>query len=173
VAKRDILAFLEAILRVYNEAGRRDNIWKARVKILVHQIGIEEMRRRVEREFAEILKAGTLELPKAELDRIATYFAPPRFDDLPEQTPEFDRAKQTDRAFADGGGTLDRFEIFDPGVDGRLVLQVGPFELDAVVGRRGLQLERDLFAGVQRSPTQAGGFGERVLLLRNGGHSAR
>ena len=54
VAKADILAFLEAVMRVYNESGRRDNIHKARIKILVHQIGTEEMRKRVEREFAEI-----------------------------------------------------------------------------------------------------------------------
>ena len=101
VPKRDILAFLEAILRVYNEAGRRDNIWKARVKILVHQIGIEEMRRRVEREFAEIQKTGVLELPDAELARIAAYFAPPHFDDLPNEAPEFERAKQMDPDFAD------------------------------------------------------------------------
>ncbi len=58
VPKRHILAFLEAILRVYNEAGRRDNLWKARVKILVHQIGIEDMRRRIEKEFAEIKSTG-------------------------------------------------------------------------------------------------------------------
>src|SRR5262249_6127398 len=53
VAGSDILAFLEAVMRVYNESGRRDNIHKARIKILVHQIGPEEMRKRVETEFAE------------------------------------------------------------------------------------------------------------------------
>jgi len=66
VPKRDILAFLEAVLRVYNEAGRRDNLWKARVKILVHQVGIEEMRRRIEKEFAEIKSTGMLELSDSE-----------------------------------------------------------------------------------------------------------
>src|SRR5580765_4218427 len=101
VEKRDILCFLEAILRVYNEAGRRDNIWKARVKILVHQIGIEEMRVRVEREFAEIRKSGTLALPEAELERIAAYFAPPSLDVLDHDVPEFERAKAKDKAFAD------------------------------------------------------------------------
>ncbi len=101
VPKREILAFLEAILRVYNEAGRRDNIWKARVKILVHQIGIEEMRRRVEHEFAEIKNTGTLSLPNEELARIAAYFAPPRFDDLPEASSEFERAKNENPGFAD------------------------------------------------------------------------
>ena len=77
VPKRDILAFLEAILRVYNEAGRRDNLWKARVKILVHQVGIEEMRRRTESEFAELKNSGMLQLPDAEIERIAAYFALP------------------------------------------------------------------------------------------------
>ena len=59
----DILAFLEAVMRVYNEYGRRDNIYKARIKILAHQIGADEMRRQVEREFAEIKKSGTLQVP--------------------------------------------------------------------------------------------------------------
>jgi sulfite reductase (NADPH) hemoprotein beta-component len=101
VPKPDILAFCEAILRVYNEAGRRDNIHKARVKILVHQIGIEEMRRRVEAEFAEIRKAGTLELPSEELARIAAYFADPPFESLPAHSPAFEAAKREHGDFAD------------------------------------------------------------------------
>jgi sulfite reductase (NADPH) hemoprotein beta-component len=100
VDKEDILTFLEAILRVYNEAGRRDNIHKARIKILVHQIGVDEMRRRVEIEFAEIKKAGVLALPREELDRIAAYFAPPAFETLPDETPEFENAKQSSGDFA-------------------------------------------------------------------------
>jgi sulfite reductase (NADPH) hemoprotein beta-component len=101
VAKADILAFLEAVMRVYNESGRRDNINKARIKILVHQIGPEEMRRRVEREFEEIRKAGTLQLPQAEIARIAAYFAPPQFENLSDQSAEFERAKKSDAGFAD------------------------------------------------------------------------
>ena len=100
VAKADILAFIEAIMRVYNESGRRDNIHKARIKILVHQIGPEEMRKRVEREFAEIRASGTLQLPEAELQRIAAYFAPPAFEELPDASPELEQAKKTDPAFA-------------------------------------------------------------------------
>src|ERR1700733_2751139 len=80
VEKTDILAFMEAVLRVYNEQGRRDNIYKARIKILTNALGIEEMRRQVEIEFADIKKAGALQLPKAELDRITAYFAPPAFE---------------------------------------------------------------------------------------------
>jgi len=101
VAKTDILAFLEAVMRVYNESGRRDNLHKARIKILVHQIGPEEMRRRVEKEFAEIKKAGTLALPEDEIARIAAYFAPPAFDALSQEAPDFERAKATDSGFAD------------------------------------------------------------------------
>jgi sulfite reductase (NADPH) hemoprotein beta-component len=100
VPKGDILAFLEAVMRVYNESGRRDNIHKARVKILVHQIGIEEMRRRVENEFAEIKKTGVLQLPQSEIARIAAYFAPPDFAALAPGEASFEAAKRENRDFA-------------------------------------------------------------------------
>jgi sulfite reductase (NADPH) hemoprotein beta-component len=100
VPKADILAFCEAIMRVYNESGRRDNIHKARIKILVHQIGPEEMRKRVEKEFAEIKAAGTLQLPEAEMRRIAAYFAPPAFEEVADNSPELEAAKKSDPAFA-------------------------------------------------------------------------
>jgi sulfite reductase (NADPH) hemoprotein beta-component len=80
VEKDDILAFMEAVMRVYNEQGRRDNIYKARIKILTNALGIEEMRRQVMREFEEIKRAGRLQLPREELDRITAYFAPPAFE---------------------------------------------------------------------------------------------
>jgi sulfite reductase (NADPH) hemoprotein beta-component len=100
VPKPDILAFCEAILRVYNEAGRRDNIHKARIKILVHQIGIDEMRRRVEAEYAEIKKTGALQLPAEEIARIAAYFAAPAFATLPAECEAFEAAKRDNRDFA-------------------------------------------------------------------------
>jgi sulfite reductase (NADPH) hemoprotein beta-component len=100
VPKADILAFCEAIMRVYNESGRRDNIHKARIKILVHQVGPEEMRKRVEKEFAEIKAAGTLQLPEAEMRRIAAYFAPPAFEEVADNSPELEAAKKSDPAFA-------------------------------------------------------------------------
>ena len=87
VEREDILAYLEAVLRVYNQDSRRDNIHKQRIKILVNAIGIEEMRKRVDREFAEIKAGGTLQLPPEELDRIAAYFAPPSFETLPDDEP--------------------------------------------------------------------------------------
>jgi sulfite reductase (NADPH) hemoprotein beta-component len=87
VEREDILAYLEAVLRVYNQDSRRDNIHKQRIKILVNAIGVEEMRRRVQREFDEIKSNGTLQLPQQELDRIAAYFAPPAFEDLSDGEP--------------------------------------------------------------------------------------
>src|ERR1700759_370004 len=80
VEKDDILAFMEAVMRVYNEQGRRDNIYKARIKILTNSLGIEEMRRQVMVEFDEIKARGALQLPREELDRITAYFAPPDFE---------------------------------------------------------------------------------------------
>jgi len=87
VEREDILAYLEAVLRVYNQDSRRDNIHKQRIKILINAIGPEEMRRRVAREFEEIKAAGTLQLPAAELARIAAYFAPPKFEKLSDEMP--------------------------------------------------------------------------------------
>ncbi len=63
-------------MRVYNLEGRRDNKYKARVKILVHEIGLEEFRARVEAEFAT-LDGPSVNADPAEVERIATYFAPP------------------------------------------------------------------------------------------------
>ena len=74
-----MVSYLEACLRVYNRYGRRDNKYKARIKILVHEIGAEEYRRQVEQEFAHILTLG-LEPPPAELARIKAQFADPAFD---------------------------------------------------------------------------------------------
>jgi len=90
VAKPDILAFLEAVMRVYNEQGRRDNLFKARIKILANALGPEEMRRQVAVEFDEIRKSGALTLPSGELARIDAYFAPPAFEGLPDEMPDVD-----------------------------------------------------------------------------------
>ena len=95
VAKQDLLAFLEAVMRVYNEEGRRDNIFKARIKILAHALGQEEMRRRIEREFAEIKDGETLYLPEDEIARIAAYFAPPVFEKLSDEVPRGDADFET------------------------------------------------------------------------------
>ncbi|MBA4087650.1 MAG: sulfite reductase [Novosphingobium sp.] len=74
-----MISYLEACLRVYNRYGRRDNKYKARIKILVHEIGADEYRRQVEEEFKHILTLG-LEPPAAELERIKGFFEQPGFD---------------------------------------------------------------------------------------------
>ena len=74
--KEDLLPYLEAALRIYNLHGRRDNKYKARIKILVHEIGIEEFRDQVEAEFARMDRSA-ISAPPDERDRIAAYFAPP------------------------------------------------------------------------------------------------
>jgi sulfite reductase (NADPH) hemoprotein beta-component len=92
VEREDILAYLEAVLRVYNQDSRRDNIHKQRIKILINAIGPEEFRRRAEREFDEIKRTGSLQLPQEELARITAYFAPPEFETLPDEMPAGDKA---------------------------------------------------------------------------------
>ena len=87
VTADDLLSYLEACLRVYNRYGRRDNIYKARIKILVHEIGADEYRRQVEEEFVAV-KALGIDPPAAELERITAMFAPPAFDSPPRHPRE-------------------------------------------------------------------------------------
>jgi len=75
-------------MRVYNQSGRRDNKYKARIKILANALGPDEMRKQVEREFEEIKKTGTLKVPQEELDRIDAYFAAPKFETLRDAMPQ-------------------------------------------------------------------------------------
>jgi sulfite reductase (NADPH) hemoprotein beta-component len=93
-----LLAFLESILRVYNRYGRRDNKWKARVKILVNEEGIETIRTQVEEEFA-VAKGGVLTLPQEELDRISAYFADPSFEELPATVLDLAAERMRDPAY--------------------------------------------------------------------------
>ena len=97
--KAHLLSYLEAILRVYNQLGRRDNLYKARIKILVQQTGAEEFTRLVEEEWAH-LKDGALTLPAEEIARIESYFAPPTFETLPESDRGFEARRFEDRDFA-------------------------------------------------------------------------
>ncbi|QNA83474.1 nitrite/sulfite reductase [Sphingomonas sp. So64.6b] len=78
ITAADLLSYVEACLRVYNRYGRRDNIYKARIKILIHELGADEYRRQVEEEFA-LVKALGIDPPQAEFDRISAFFAPPAF----------------------------------------------------------------------------------------------
>jgi sulfite reductase (NADPH) hemoprotein beta-component len=97
--KADLLAFLEAIMRVYNLEGRRDNKYKARVKILVHETGTEEFIRRVEEEFAQ-LDGPSINADPEEVARIAAYFAPPTYETLPAVSRTLDAMKAANPAFA-------------------------------------------------------------------------
>ena len=97
--KTDLLAYLESVLRVYNLEGRRDNKYKARVKIMVHEIGADEFARRVEAEFAK-LDGPAIAADPEEVARIAAYFAPPAYETLPARSTRFEAAKAENRAFA-------------------------------------------------------------------------
>jgi sulfite reductase (NADPH) hemoprotein beta-component len=85
--REHLLSYLEAILRVYNLEGRRDNLTKARIKILVRSLGIEEFRRRVEAEW-EQLREGALRITEAEVERMRGFFNPPAYRDLPNIEPD-------------------------------------------------------------------------------------
>jgi sulfite reductase (NADPH) hemoprotein beta-component len=93
-----LISYLEAILRVYNRQGRRDNPNKARIKIVVAALGVEEFARQVE---AEWEKAGPgADLPDTELARIRGAFAPTAFETLPPRSEAFEQARAAKPAFA-------------------------------------------------------------------------
>jgi sulfite reductase (NADPH) hemoprotein beta-component len=95
VPREYLLSYLEAILRIYNQEGRRDNIHRARIKVLVKSKGVEEFRRAVEAEWDLIRDDPTLRLGDAEFERMRAYFTPPPYEKLPDidatagQSPEF------------------------------------------------------------------------------------
>ena len=94
----DLLPYLTAVMRVYNLVGRRDNKYKARIKILVHEMGAEAFSAAVEKEFAEAPRE-TLEVDARELARISSYFAPPAWETLPAFVPEIEEKKLADSGF--------------------------------------------------------------------------
>jgi len=98
LAPEDLLSYVEAILRVYNMQGRRDNIHKARIKIIVNQMGIDKYRELVDKEW-EFTKNGALKVPDDEIERIRAYFAPPAYERLQDLTAELAVARKADRAF--------------------------------------------------------------------------
>lgn len=100
VPKAKLLAYLEAVMRVYNMLGRRDNSYKARIKILVHETGEAEMRRMIDEEFAKIDASQMLAVPQDEIDRISAYFAAPAFATLPADSATFTQAQADDADFA-------------------------------------------------------------------------
>ncbi len=93
-----ILSYVEAILRVYNIHGRRDNIHKARIKIIVNQMGIDRYRELVEQEWQRI-KDSPLRVPQDELDRIDAYFASPEYESLEDQSEQLASLAAKSEAF--------------------------------------------------------------------------
>ncbi|GAB5604601.1 nitrite/sulfite reductase [Sideroxyarcus sp. TK5] len=94
-----LLTYMESIVRVYNEFGRRDNLYKARIKILVQAIGIGEFRRHVETEW-QLHKDGPSTLTEAEVARVSVAFSAPAYETLPQLDASFEAAQRDDRAFA-------------------------------------------------------------------------
>ncbi|MGV8939601.1 MAG: nitrite/sulfite reductase [Allorhizobium sp.] len=97
--EQDLLSYVTAIVRVYNLHGRRDNKYKARIKILVHETGIEELARQIEAEF-DALRDGELKLPDHDIRAIETYFAPPALPERPEGWAAVARARKGNADFA-------------------------------------------------------------------------
>jgi sulfite reductase (NADPH) hemoprotein beta-component len=94
-----ILTYLEAILRVFNLHGRRDNLYKARIKILVQALGLEEFSRQVEAEW-QYLKDGPATLTLAEYDRVSARFTAPAYKTLPGDDADFVIKKAENKAFS-------------------------------------------------------------------------
>jgi sulfite reductase (NADPH) hemoprotein beta-component len=95
----DLLRYVEAIMRVYNAEGRRDNKFKARIKILIHEKGGEDFRQAVEKEFARIPADASVPVDK-ELARIQRFFTGPDYETLPSQSERLGDAMLRDPAFA-------------------------------------------------------------------------
>ncbi|MBB5517248.1 nitrite/sulfite reductase [Amphiplicatus metriothermophilus] len=96
--KEHILSYLEAIMRVYNLNGRRDNLFKSRIKILVNTEGPENFRDQVEAEWEKIRDCD-IDIPREEIERIKRYFAPPAFEALPGESASFEAARARDAGF--------------------------------------------------------------------------
>ncbi len=93
------ITYVESVVRVYNEYGRRDNLYKARIKILVKAIGIDEFRRQVEADW-KFTKDGPSTLTQAELDRVAAYFTTPAYESLPAEDEKVAELQRSNKAFS-------------------------------------------------------------------------
>ena len=96
--RRDVLSYVEAVLRTYNQFGRRDNIYKARIKILVHELGVDAFAKEVETEWQSI-KDGALALDPAVVAEIAGRFRYPEYERLDDSPAELAAARKADRQF--------------------------------------------------------------------------
>jgi sulfite reductase (NADPH) hemoprotein beta-component len=94
-----IITYVESIVRVYNQYGRRDNLYKARIKILVKALGIDEFRREVEADW-QFTKGGPSTITVEELNRVSAYFVAPAYQDLPASDASVDAKVRDNKAFA-------------------------------------------------------------------------
>ncbi|MEO8384971.1 MAG: nitrite/sulfite reductase [Betaproteobacteria bacterium] len=97
--RQHLFSYLDAVLRVYNRFGRRDNMYKARIKILVKELGLARFTAEVEAEWVN-LKDGASTLTQVEIDRVATFFVDPAYADLPAISAEFEKHQLENKAFA-------------------------------------------------------------------------
>ncbi len=95
----DMLTYVTAIVRVYNLHGRRDNKYKARIKILVHETGVEELTREIDAEWEDI-RYGELKLPQRDIDAIESYFRMPNLPQRPEGWEVLAVTQKADAEFA-------------------------------------------------------------------------
>ncbi|WP_417317390.1 nitrite/sulfite reductase [Emcibacter sp.] len=100
VPEKDLLTYTEAIMRVYNQFGRRDNKYKARIKILVHELKPEEFTRRVDEEWQNLQAEGGVILDQAEIDRVKAYFTEPDYETLPAKSSRVDQLLADNRDFS-------------------------------------------------------------------------
>ncbi len=96
--KKYLLSYLEAILRVYNRYGRRDNKYKARIKILVKALGIEAFRSKVEAEW-QYMKDTEMDLPDSEIAHMKSFFTAPTYESLTDQPEAMTQARQQNPGF--------------------------------------------------------------------------
>jgi len=128
--KPHLLTYLESILRVYNRFGRRDNKYKARIKILVDALGVDEFRSRVEEEWARIKDEG-LKLTDEELARVSGFFKPKSYEELPSADAAVEALKlDTDRAL----GAWVRNNVVMHRVDGYCAVTISCKEKDTPPG---------------------------------------
>ncbi len=97
--REHLFTYLDAILRVYNRFGRRDNMYKARIKILVKELGLAQFTTEVEAEWMN-LKDGVSTLTQGEIDRVAAFFVDPQYAVLPAINAEFENYQLENKAFA-------------------------------------------------------------------------
>jgi len=122
--RQHMLTYIEAIMRVYNQYGRRDNKFKARIKILLKSLGVEEFARQVEAEWAD-LKDSPSTLAEEEIERVASWFNPPAYQTLaaidpiaqhPESRPFYNWVKRNVRAHKVAGYAAVVLSLKKPGL---------------------------------------------------------